>query len=287
MERKNLSLGEFEIKFDEARKGFFSGYASKFNGVDSYGDTIVPGAYSKTISERERPIAMRWNHTGPVIGKWLKAKEDERGLYVEGELTPGHSVATDVYALMKHGAVTGLSIGYRIPAGGSEKKGDVRLLKEIELVEISVVEEPADFAARISNVKALSPDNLEKAIVWLKRAIKLHVAHMDGSEPTTDESQMKMMRQMENALSYLLEEKGEDNDESMESMESMKMLSVASSLKEVERLLRDAAGFSRTDATALVARIKSLSRGERDDETEASELFGALRALHTQITART
>lgn len=284
MERKNLSLDEFEIKFDEARKGFFSGYASKFNGVDSYGDTIVPGAYSKTVSERERPIAMRWNHTGPVIGKWLKAEEDEHGLYVEGELTPGHSVATDVYALMKHGAVTGLSIGYRIPTGGSEKKGDVRLLKQIELVEISVVEEPADFSARISNIKSLSADNLENAIVWLKRAIKLHVAHMDGSAPTSEESQMKMMRQMEKALSYLLEDEGEGN---AESMGAMKMLGVAASLKEVERLLRDAAGFSRADATALVARIKSLSRGERDDETKASELFGALHALHTQITART
>lgn len=219
MERKNLSLGEFEIKFDEARKGFFSGYASKFNGVDSYGDTIVPGAYAKTVTNRERPIAMRWNHTGPVIGKWLKAEEDEHGLYVEGELTPGHSVASDVYALMKHGAVTGLSIGYRIPAGGSEKKGDVRLLKQIDLVEISVVESPADLQAQIGDVKS--------------------------------------------------------------------SISQAESLKEIESLLRDAGGFSRADATALVARIKSLSRGERDDETKASELFGALHALHTQITART
>lgn len=58
------------------------------------------------------------------------------------------------------------------------------------------------------------------------------------------------------------------------------------SLKDIEALLRDAAGFSRADATALVARIKSLSRGERDDETQASELFGALSALHSKITAR-
>lgn len=274
MERKNLDLNNVELKFDEedgARK--FSGYASVFGGVDSYGDTIVPGAYSKTISGRERPIAMRWNHTGPVIGKWLKAEEDERGLYVEGELTPGHSVATDVYALMKHGAVTGLSIGYRIPAGGSEKKGDVRLLKQIELVEISVVEDPADFAARISNVKSLPADNLEKAIVWLKRAIKLHVAHMDGSEPTTDESQMKMMRQMEKALSYLVEDEGGEN---AESMESMKMLSVAASLKEVERLLRDAAGFSRTDATALVARIKSLAQSDSEPEDKTAAIAGLI-----------
>lgn len=60
----------------------------------------------------------------------------------------------------------------------------------------------------------------------------------------------------------------------------------SNSLKEIEALLRDAGGFSRTDATALVARIKSLSRGERDDEAKTSELFGALNALHEKLTAR-
>lgn len=153
MKRKNLGLDSAHIKMDDdGRK--FSGYASVFGGVDSYGDTIAPGAYKKTIGERERPIAMRWNHFGPVIGKWTRFEEDEKGLFVEGELTPGHSVAEDAYALMKHQAVTGMSIGYRIPHGGMEKDGDKRLLKEIDLVEISVVESPADLAAQVADVKS-------------------------------------------------------------------------------------------------------------------------------------
>lgn len=154
MELKTLAVEAVEFRFDEARKGFFSGYASKFNGVDSYGDTILPGAYAQTLENRQRPIQMRWNHFGPVIGKWTKAAEDDHGLYVEGELTPGHSVAEDVYASMKHGAVNGLSIGFRIPSGGSAKDGKLRQLKRIDLVEISVVETPADLGARIGDVKS-------------------------------------------------------------------------------------------------------------------------------------
>lgn len=154
MELKTLAVEAVEFRFDEARKGFFSGYASKFNGVDSYGDTILPGAYAQTLENRQRPIQMRWNHFGPVIGKWTKAAEDDHGLYVEGELTPGHSVADDVYASMKHGAVNGLSIGFRIPPGGSAKEGKLRQLKRIDLVEISVVETPADLGARIGDVKS-------------------------------------------------------------------------------------------------------------------------------------
>lgn len=154
MERKNLDLTAVELKFDEEDGGRkFSGYASVFGGSDSYGDTIMPGAYKKTIKKRERPIQMRWNHYGPVIGKWSKIEEDEKGLYVEGELTPGHSVAEDVYASLKHGSVTGLSIGYR-PVQIRELGEGKRELKEIELIEISAVESPADVAAQIGNVKS-------------------------------------------------------------------------------------------------------------------------------------
>src|SRR5690606_17906575 len=152
---------------------------------------------------------------GPVIGKWTKAVEDDHGLYVEGELTPGHSVAEDVYASMKHGAVTGLSIGFRIPPGGSAKEGKLRQLKRIDLIEISVVESPADLAAQIGNVKSF--------------------------------------------------------------------LDEAESLKEIESLLRDAAGFTRADACALVSRIKSLAHGERD--AEAKRLAAEVAAAFQQIRA--
>jgi phage head maturation protease len=96
---------------------------------------------------------MRWNHYGPVIGKWHVIQEDERGLYVEGELTPGHSTAIDVYASLKHGSIDGMSIGY-MPMVSEDTADGKRLLKEIELFEISVVEEPADLGARISGVKS-------------------------------------------------------------------------------------------------------------------------------------
>jgi HK97 family phage prohead protease len=171
METKQISLPQAEIKFAGAAFTF-SGYASAFGGVDSYGDTIQKGAYEKTLSERNgRPIRMRWNHYGDVIGKWTNMYEDDRGLYVEGELTPGHSKASDVFALLKHGAIDGLSIGYRVNAF-EQLSQDRRLLKEIDLIEISVVEEPADLNARIGEVKsALEKANSLKEIEGLLRDV--------------------------------------------------------------------------------------------------------------------
>lgn len=149
---KKLDLRQLNLKF--VGEGMtFSGYASVFGEVDSYGDTIDPQAYDLTLKDRVRPVRLRWNHYGPVIGKWLRMTTDSVGLFVEGELTPGHSKAIDTYASLKHGAVDGLSIGY-IAKNAVENPNGTRLLKEIELIEISIVEEPADINATVSNIKS-------------------------------------------------------------------------------------------------------------------------------------
>jgi uncharacterized protein len=153
METKHLSIDALELKF-VGEEMVFAGYASVFGGIDAYGDTIDPKAYDATLVERQRPVRMRWNHFGPVIGKWLSMHTDNKGLYVKGQLTPGHSTAIDVYASLKHGSVDGMSIGY-IPRLVEEMGENRRLLKQIDLIEISVVEEPADLGAKIGELKSV------------------------------------------------------------------------------------------------------------------------------------
>jgi HK97 family phage prohead protease len=152
MEHKQLDLAKCEVKMGAEGSLQFSGYASMFDGLDSYGDTIKAGAYKNTLMDRERPIQLRWNHYGPVIGKFTELYEDERGLYVSGELTKGHSVAEDTAALLRHGAISGMSIGYIVKE--EEQQGVIRALKEIELIEISIVETPADNNAHITSLKS-------------------------------------------------------------------------------------------------------------------------------------
>lgn len=152
MQYRHLGLESAQIKAvgDEGAREF-AGYASVFGGVDSYGDRIIKGAYEETLRNRSRPIRMRWNHYGPVIGKFTEMREDDVGLYVRGALTPGHSVAEDAYASLMHGAVDGMSIGYRVD---DEKEVEgINELRKIDLIEVSIVEEPADLGAKISEVK--------------------------------------------------------------------------------------------------------------------------------------
>lgn len=193
MEYKQLKLDASQFEFDDDER-MIKGYASVFGGVDSYGDTVVKGAYLDTLENRERPVRMRWNHFGPVIGKWVKMYEDDKGLYVEGQLTPGHSVAEDVYASLKFGAVDGLSIGY-IPKEYQDDQDGMRTLTEIELIEISVVEEPADLGAKIDEVKGINEaisqaENLKDAEACLRDACGL-----SRSTATAIVSQIKTLTQ--------------------------------------------------------------------------------------------
>ncbi|MBD3812702.1 MAG: HK97 family phage prohead protease [Betaproteobacteria bacterium] len=148
---KTLSLSDCDIKMDGG-EGRFSGYASVFGGVDSYGDTIVKGAYEYTLKKNGKPKMFLQHESWSLpIGKYLVAKEDDHGLFVEGELTPGLSKAQDTYAALKHGTLDGLSIGYMLKSGDYEELADgTRLIKRVsDLVEVSPVVFPADSAARV------------------------------------------------------------------------------------------------------------------------------------------
>ena len=83
-----------------------SGYATVFDNPNFYGFAIKKGAYSKLVSDGVEP-KMFFNHESwrVPIGKWTALKEDDIGLYVEGELTKGISQATDVYHAVKAGTL--------------------------------------------------------------------------------------------------------------------------------------------------------------------------------------
>ena len=144
----------------QVESGTFEGYASKWGGTDSYGDTILKGAFAETL-KNETP-KMFWNHKWDMpVGKWTDISEDSQGLYVKGELTPGLGLAGDVRAAMKHGTLDGLSIGGFLQKGDFEEKSGGRIIRKwSKLAEISPVAFPADSAARIdlSSVKNGGPD---------------------------------------------------------------------------------------------------------------------------------
>lgn len=137
--------------------GTFEGYASLFNREDLGRDIILPGAFRASLARRgSQGIRMLYQHDpAQPIGVWLSIAEDARGLRVKGRLVPDVARAREILALMRSGALDGLSIGYRAVKAMRDAKTGIRRLTEIDLWEISIVTFPMLPDARIARVKRL------------------------------------------------------------------------------------------------------------------------------------
>jgi len=136
--------------------GWFEGYASLFDRQDLGGDTVAPGAFRDSLARRgPAGVRMLFQHDpAQPIGTWDRLREDARGLHARGKLATEVAKAREVLALMRTGAIDGLSIGFRAVKGIKNPRTGTRRLERIDLWEISIVTFPMLPEARITSVKS-------------------------------------------------------------------------------------------------------------------------------------
>ena len=156
METKHLDC-RFDVKA-VGDDGVIEGYGSVFDVKDSYADVVVKGAFAKSIaahrSEKTMP-AMLWQHdTSTVLGVWTEMSEDANGLKLKGKLALDTVKGKEAHALLKMGALNGLSIGFMTKLSEYDEKSQIRKLTEVDLWETSIVTFGANPKARITGVKS-------------------------------------------------------------------------------------------------------------------------------------
>jgi uncharacterized protein len=157
---KSVQLATGTVRVDEEKdgQGMFEGYAATYGNIDRDDDIMVKGSLK---ADNPAKVKMLWDHTrSEIIGKWDMFKSDDRGLYVKGALNMGVQRGREAYHLMKQGALTDMSIGFKTK--NSEKASmtvdgqtrTVRKITDTELFEISLVAIPANPKANITAVKS-------------------------------------------------------------------------------------------------------------------------------------
>lgn len=148
-----------EFKFDEGNSGEFEGYASVFNSNDKVNDTIIPGAFEKSLEAGIPKMFINHNHQDIPVGDWVKMEEDEHGLFGRGRIDMNHHLGPSTHSAMKRGAMTGLSIGFTLGDGDFDEKDEDghpfgnRNIKNMDLREVSIVTFPCEPKAQIEQVK--------------------------------------------------------------------------------------------------------------------------------------
>jgi len=138
--------------------GTVEGYASLFGEIDQASDMVMKGAFAGSLARRGvRRIPMLFQHDpAEPVGIWQELREDAFGLYARGRLIPDVARGRELLALVREGAIDGLSIGFKTVKARVEPRTRVRRLHEVELWEISIVTFPLLAGARVRAVKALS-----------------------------------------------------------------------------------------------------------------------------------
>jgi len=143
---------------DDEEKGMFEGYGSIFGNKDLGNDVVEIGAFSKSLRKRKpKEVKLLWQHKqDQPIGVFESIKEDGDGLAVKGRLALGTQQGREAFELMKMGALDGLSIGYKADPNKQsyDERRKRRMLKEVDLMEISLVTFPMNPQARVTSVKA-------------------------------------------------------------------------------------------------------------------------------------
>ena len=142
------------------KDGTFTGYASLFGKVDLGKDRVAAGAFSTSLSKRSKSgIRMLFQHDpAEPIGVWQEIREDERGLFVKGTITQESVKGAEVLALIRSGAIDGLSIGFKTVRSRKDRKTGIRTILEADLWEVSVVTFPMLPQARVMQVKSNTTD---------------------------------------------------------------------------------------------------------------------------------
>ena len=152
--------------------GTVEGYGSVFGVRDNHDDVIAKGAFVQSLKDHKAAgtmPAMLWQHDADKpIGVWTEMVEDEKGLRIKGQLAMETVKGKEAHALLKMGALNGLSIGFMSKEWAYDRDTEVRTLTAIDLWEVSLVTFPANEKARVTNVKSAderqAPKDAEKVL---------------------------------------------------------------------------------------------------------------------------
>jgi HK97 family phage prohead protease len=134
-----------------------AGYASVFGVPDSGGDVVLPGAFQG----QGKRLPLLWQHdVREPIGFVESLSEDSKGLRVVARVVASGRGA-QAAALLKSGAIDGLSFGYRVKAARADRARGVRQLAQLDLIEVSVVTFPMQPLARVLGVSQVAAGDVE------------------------------------------------------------------------------------------------------------------------------
>lgn len=145
---------------------FIEGYASTCD-LDRTGDVVSTSAWESGLKNYlKNPIILAFHDHDSPVGRMVEHRVDSKGLWIKARI----SAAAKIFNLVKDNVLTAFSIGFKVVDAEYDSASEVFMIKEVELVEISIVSVPCNQNTTFSLAKAF--DNAEDYTVFKKQFAK-------------------------------------------------------------------------------------------------------------------
>lgn len=197
MEKKQKEIRKFiatdlETRTEEnSSEKIISGYINKFNTRSQYMgfyEEVSNGAFDKTLADGHNIYAMYNHNSDMILGSTrsgsLKLNVDNIGLHFELRINPNISYASDIAELVKAGDLEGCSFGFWVTDDEwtyTEDKIDLRIIKELELIEVTITPFPAYLDSEAScRSFELHNEEVENAKELIKLEKEIELAEIEA-----------------------------------------------------------------------------------------------------------
>lgn len=154
----------------EADSLIIEGYANTTT-KDRVGDVVLEEAWTKggLGAYMKNPIILAFHNHSKPVGKTISYEVSEKGLYIAAEISKS---AADVYNLVKEGILKTFSIGFMVKDADYDSTTNIFVIKDLELLEVSIVSVPANSDSIFSVRKSLEDSEYEDLKKEFKHSIE-------------------------------------------------------------------------------------------------------------------
>lgn len=242
------------------------GYANTAS-VDRHGDIITPEAWMMggLDNYKKNPIILAFHNNQKPIGRAIDLTVSDKGLHITARIS---EASGDIYELIKAGIVTTFSVGFMVKDATYDPATDIFVIKDLELMEISVVSIPANADSTFSVNKQLGKEGKEMKKEFETK--ESNTATTENSTVVTEDN--TLTKELADKLDSILIKLGEKTVETA----ATEVKSAAEKLQEeIER---------RVTAT-IEAREKASTEKQAEDKTRL-DLEKALGDLKTELAEK-
>jgi HK97 family phage prohead protease/HK97 family phage major capsid protein len=267
---------------------FIEGYAST-NDIDRSGDVVPSSVWEKGIQNYlKNPIILSQHDYDDPVGRMVEYKVDGKGLWIKARV----SAAAEIFSLVKDKVLTAFSVGFRIMDAEYNAAAEVFMIKELELVEISIVSVPCNQNTVFNLSKAFNND---EDYSKFKEQFAPNGTSAKGLESTTEamsttQKEWKMNpEELKQMLADAANSAAEQATKSLlaaQAAQSEKALSEAKATADLEAKIKAAVAASiQTVDTGAERLLAEVTKRFEDQNTESKSALAGLEAAIAEKTA--